>query len=70
MTSPKSKASKIRHKVASVGPPTGPADELLDQLVAFRPIEVKALETARGATEATVCQVVSIDQNGAMHNPE
>ncbi|MDX6308744.1 MAG: hypothetical protein QOI06_1790 [Nocardioidaceae bacterium] len=59
---------KPRRLVASVPPPTGLTDELLGQLVAFRPIEVKTLETARGMVEATICQVVSIDENEEVHD--
>lgn len=61
------RTKKTRHKVASAKPPTGLAERLLDQLVAFRPMEVTTLETAKGMVEATVCQIVSIDQEEAVH---
>jgi hypothetical protein len=50
--------------VASVAPPTGLADELLDQLAAFRPIEVATIETARGESEATITQIVTVAPDG------
>ena len=54
--------------VASVAPPTGLADELLDDLAAFRPIEVATVETQMGVSEATIAQVVTVDASGAPHN--
>lgn len=62
------RTKKTRHKVASVPPPTGLAEELLDQLVAFRPIEVTPLETSLGVSEATICQVVTVDATNSPHN--
>jgi hypothetical protein len=56
------------HQVASVAPPTGLADELLDELAAFRPIEITIVETQMGTSEATIAQVVTIDPSGAPHN--
>jgi hypothetical protein len=40
------------------------ADELLDHLVAFRPIESKAIETKLGISEATISQTVLIGEDG------
>jgi hypothetical protein len=57
-----------RHPVASVPAPTGLAEELLDQLVAFRPIEVTTVENQMGTAEATIAQVVTIDADGGPHS--
>ena len=43
---------------------TSTADELLDSLVAFRPIETKTIETKIGDSEATICQIIVIDEDG------
>jgi hypothetical protein len=51
-----------------VAPPTGLADELLDELAAFRPIEVTTVETQMGISEATIAQVVTVDADGVPHN--
>ncbi len=40
------------------------ADELLDHLVAFRPIESKAIETKLGISEATIAQTILIGEDG------
>jgi hypothetical protein len=40
------------------------ADELLDHLVAFRPIESKAIETKLGISEATISQTILISEDG------
>lgn len=57
-----------RPQVASVPAPLGLAEELLDQLAAFRPIEITTLETSLGDSEATIAQVVTVDDDGTPHN--
>lgn len=41
-----------------------PADELLGKLAAYRPIEVREVETKLGVSEATLTQVVVITEDG------
>lgn len=50
--------------VASVPEPTSLAEELLDQVVAFRPICEEAVETQMGSSVATLAQVVTVDDGG------
>ena len=40
------------------------ADELLDRLALYRPLEVKIVDTKNGPTEATVCRVVLVPEDG------
>jgi hypothetical protein len=49
---------------ASVEPPTRLADDLIDQLVAFRPGEVVEVETVLGTSTATMAEVLVIDEGG------
>jgi hypothetical protein len=44
--------------------PTNTGEELVGSLVAFRPIEVKVFETKHGESEATVCQIAVISDDG------
>ncbi len=51
-------------KVASVPEPISLGDELLDQVVAFRPIREEEVETPLGTSVATLAQVVIVDSDG------
>ncbi|MDX6309664.1 MAG: hypothetical protein QOI06_2710 [Nocardioidaceae bacterium] len=62
------RGKKQRHNVASVPPPVAFGEDLLDQIVAFRPIEITTVETSRGMTEATICQVVTVEPDGQPRN--
>lgn len=54
--------------VASVPEPVSLAEELLDQVVAFRPTREEEVETQMGSSDATFAQVVAVDSNGEAHD--
>lgn len=57
--------TKTREAVAfASATTTSTGEELLGRLVAFRPIEVKDIETKVGVSTATIAQVVEIDPDG------
>ena len=48
---------------ASASSPSS-ADELLGKLAAYRPIEIREIETKLGTSEATITQIVEITEAG------
>jgi hypothetical protein len=42
------------------------AEEMLDKLVGFRPIETRAVETKIGISEATIAQAVEVADDGTV----
>lgn len=75
-----SSTSHTRIKNTSTGQPQAPdksgaafasasnpssAEELLGRLVAYRPIEVRTVETRLGISEATYCQLLDIEAGGS-----
>jgi len=55
--------NKTAPAFASASNPSS-ADQLLGRLVAYRPIEVRSVETKLGASEATFCQLLDIAPDG------